>query len=272
MKVLQQKKLTDLFPLCEQLRFDIISIKRRINYFKLHPDCKEITDDCIDEKCGKTIIVSENKDKIIEELKNNILLLRKHKEFQAYQKNHYDETVKNLKENQVILIIDFKENILLNKTDRQISTDYCFRNTVTLLGIVLLKLDQNKKLVKKYYSLISEEISKSNFLVQSALNKFFIDESSEFNGCQNLQIFCDNGPHFRAQEFLHYLKGKSEKFIKVELNYFCEYHGIFFIFYLKFYLNFTLKENLYVIFIFPLLEEQLIILQELVKKFLIKKV
>ena len=200
-----KKKLTDLCPLCEQLKRNTSSLKKRINELKLHPNCEIISDDCIFDKCGQTIFNLEKKDEIIEELRNNILLLNRHKELKVYQKNHYDSTVKNLRENEVILIIDFKQNISLNQTDRQISVDWYNNKAATLLGVVLLKLDQNKKLERKYFSLVSEDIPKSNFLVQSALNKFFENEQQEFYGKTNIKLFCDNGPHFRCKEFLSYL-------------------------------------------------------------------
>lgn len=157
-------------------------------------------------------------------LKEEIKSIKNHKKFQVHQKNQYNQDVKDLKENDAILILDFKENIKVGGGPVETSQSFYDRTPVSILGFALVT-KPNNKINYEYHDFLSEILSHDSLFAGECLIKLL--NSERFNGINNLKIWSDNGNHFRSQEFLFFVFKEASKIIKgdIKLNRFVECHG-----------------------------------------------
>lgn len=159
-----------------------------------------------------------------EKLKSEIKVIKNHKKFQEHQKNQYDKDVNDLKQDDAIIVLDFKENIKVG--GGPIETSQCFydKTPVSVLGFALITKKDN--IVNyEYHDFLSEILSHDSLFAGECLINLL--KSDRCKNIKNLKIWSDNGNHFRSQEFLHFVFNEASKIIKedIKLNRFVECHG-----------------------------------------------
>ena len=183
------------------------------------------------------------------ELKNELIVLQKNNElFEEHRRlkdqihKNFDEQKKNLKDGDVMLVMDFKENIALGKCQKETSRDFYDAPQRSIFCIASLskkaKLNNEtglpsdeREIVTNYFDYISDILNHDSKFAFDCLNNLIEgDDFSEFevkNG-NNVYLWADNaGQHFRTFEFLYEFLQLQKRYpnVKFHLNYFAEYHG-----------------------------------------------
>jgi hypothetical protein len=177
------KKLTDLCPICEQL------------------------------KTKGNLLTKEE-----------IEMIELHRKIKNYQKDlaHKKSTIEYLKAhpNEVTIIVDFKENIRLNQGGREISSDFFNQSQRTVISFICYYLDNN--ILKKHaFTVISEFLSHNSIFIIECFKKIL--EQKWMKSFEKINLFQDNGPHFKNCYMMHYFS--LEIPVDITLNFFGEYHG-----------------------------------------------
>ena len=77
---------------------------------------------------------------------------------------------KNQIYNQLLVVVDFKENISIGGGPRELNSDYFSRTPRTVLGFVLYYIE-NGKMRKKHVNIISDVLSHDALFVKYAFQK-----------------------------------------------------------------------------------------------------
>jgi hypothetical protein len=154
-------------------------------------------------------------------------LYEKHKKLVEKQKFKFNEQITNLgSSRQVVLVIDFKQNLKINQNHCvEINKEWYTSPQRTVFGAVLYYNENG--IIKKYFmDMFSLCITHNSYFVIKALNEVFSTDffvSKKFN---DVSFWMDNGPHFKTRELMGFFsKSGDGKKIKVQWNYFGEYHG-----------------------------------------------
>ena len=152
-----------------------------------------------------------------------------HKKFKDHQRNQFKQQKLALQEGECLIVMDFKENLQLGGSAREIGQIFYSKTQISLLGSVIYFIDQGT-LKKKHVNFLSKLLSHDGVFVKDCLRTLL----SRY--CSNLHSFkfwFDCGPHFRSKEVLHYLlvdypnisfsSTSSQKSLQV--NYFAPSHG-----------------------------------------------
>lgn len=166
----------------------------------------------------------------LKELKENVKLYHQHRDLEETIRNIYRECKNNLKVGDAIIIMDFKENVALGKSQQETNRDFYDTPQRSIFCIaVLYKTHASSKVHTKYFDFISECLAHDTTFVSSTMSTLF--DSYEWKTLQikkDIHLWMDNGPqHFRTFEFLDSFAKFSKRFSpqKFTLNYFVEYHG-----------------------------------------------
>lgn len=157
-------------------------------------------------------------------IKDDIKAIQNHKKFKDHQKEQYEKDLENLKENDAIIIVDFKENFKVGGGPTEANRLYYSKTPVSVLGFALITKNSNK-VTYEYYDFLSEILSHDSLFAGECLIKLLNLE--RFNTIHNLKIWSDNGNHFRSHEFLYFVFIEAPKIIKgdIKFNRFAEGHG-----------------------------------------------
>ena len=149
----------------------------------------------------------------------------KHEMFVNDQKIRYKNIKENLKDNECIIIMDFKQNLTLGMGPIQTSNDYYNKEMVSCLGFLII-YKENDLIKRKYVDYFSKILSHDSLYVKECLNKLLKNYvNNRFN---NVILWCDNACHFRSSELMyHILFRLADEYsnIKFTINYFIKYHG-----------------------------------------------
>ena len=116
------------------------------------------------------------------------------------QRQIFNYKKSNLSENSILLLIDFKENIILGRGPREINVDFYNKEPRTVFGMVAFYKDNNE-IKKRHFNVISEVLNHDSLFAQGAIKKVIQSESTFF-------------PNFNF-----YLFGVMEVIIFVRMNF-----------------------------------------------------
>lgn len=172
---------------------------------------------------------TEEEKKLIDKLILWNTFLNQHKNISAHQRAKFKEQIKfkNFPASQAIMVLDFKQNILLNQDHKvEIGRDWYHTHQRSVFGVVLY-YKEREKIKKHYFDIISNIMEHDSYFVIKAVGKvmktkFFL--SKKFEG---YSFWMDNGPiHFRTKElFTFFLQLDENNIFPIQWNFFCEYHG-----------------------------------------------
>lgn len=164
-----------------------------------------------------------------QKLRGYIELYEKHKSDNVHQRSSFKTMKETLPENEALLVMDFKANIVLNEDAAvQISKEYFQNSQISLFGIVLYYVKKGK-LKQFYYDVFSDCTSHNSYFVSKALDRIFVDPFFTKKQFKSATFWLDNGPnHFKTREMFYYFYGipdNNPTMDKVAWNFFVEYHG-----------------------------------------------
>lgn len=215
----QAKKESDLCHICEQGKNSEKQFQKILRQV-CSGNCDRNNQSC-------TCPINQIQQQII----NAHLVVKKicetHRHQKTSQKAAYNKQIEELKVGQAILVLDYKQNIQLKQSQRELGNDWFNKPQRTCFGAVLLYLDRNDQKLKKHpFDILSTNLSHNSLFTITAIeavlgHEFFI--SQEFT---SLSIWNDGGASLKNKEVLHYL-GEFYQQNKVDLqwNVFTEYHG-----------------------------------------------
>ena len=140
------------------------------------------------------------------------------------QRQLYHSDLTNLQPGEMLLVIDFKENLKL-RAPLEESRDFYSSQFRSVFGVMMV-FNHNGNIRKKYIDFISESLSKDTVAAIDCLDLLL--ESADFKSISPrlIKFWCDCGGTFRSKAFLHYtLVHLPEKKIATEVNFFAEKHG-----------------------------------------------
>ena len=122
-----------------------------------------------------------------------------------------------------VIILDFKENMRVGEAWRQVNREFFQADQVAVLGFVVHRAG-----VTHYFAVMSDVLSKDSKFVGDAYDLLIRSRPDVFLGVSSVNIWSDNGRHFRNSEVLykeivelpHILAGA-----KVSRHYLVEGHG-----------------------------------------------
>jgi hypothetical protein len=197
------KKRTDLCPICENGKKNEQCLKN------------------LQKKISLNNFIPIN----IDNLKNEIECTKIHKKFVEIQRACFHAEIYNIKSQQAILLIDFKENLKLGGSPNELNQDFYYKKNCSVLGMCLIYKDENNQIKKEYKDYFSDILSHDGLFIIDCLHKLFsLDITSKFN---HLSIWTDNARHFHSKEIAHcILSDIPQKYsIQIKWNFFGEYHG-----------------------------------------------
>jgi len=187
----------------QQHKVSLTTFRKLIpNHFKKG---KKFTDMCDICEKGKEIeqqlkTVSSNVD-----LQKEYQVYKHHYWIKKTQKKHYANVLNSLQQNQVVMIMDFKEKIQLGHAPRETGMSFFNRQPMTVLGIFIQKKNKDNIIERRYFDILSLVISQDAAFVKNALTEFFTSQANLFSNITDLFIFTDKGPHFLNKELAHFL-------------------------------------------------------------------
>ena len=147
------------------------------------------------------------------------------------QRRSFNFQRSNVKEDEVMIVCDFKENIKLGGGPNEMNQDFYHRQQCTVFGCAVIFFDPVLKKSKTVYvDYFSDVLSHDGVFVRDCISDLV---SKIYKICprlkelKKLNIWSDVGLHFRCQEVAHFLLVDLPKFFKinVEWNTFAECHG-----------------------------------------------
>lgn len=147
-----------------------------------------------------------------------------HKAFKNHQKEEFKTQRNNLKEGECIILMDFKENLRLGGSAREVGKVFFHKSQVLLLGSVIY-FRQNNRIVTKYVNFVSNVLNHDALFVKDCINIILTQKlDSSF---KHVKFWFDCGTHFRCGELVyHCLIDVPEKFnVDTELHFSAPGHG-----------------------------------------------
>lgn len=127
----------------------------------------------------------------------------------------------NLDIHECILIIDFKQNLELNRGPSESSKSYYNRPQRSYFTISLI---YGGEIV--YYDFISDVLVHDSLFVIDCMNILFQSDQWKQHNFDKIHFWMDNGPHhFRTIELMGYFTSLKSNFIQLTINFFAPYHG-----------------------------------------------
>ena len=158
---------------------------------------------------------------LLEKLKEKQKIFDVHTKRKDQQKINFDETKKNLKDTDVLFIMDFKENIKIGGGPIETGHDFFNKSQRTIFNITMY-YKKNNILYHHYFDFISETLTHDSLFVIDCCNIVFcLDEFTKHN-FNNCKFWIDGRPaHFRTFELADYFINLYRKnlFKSIEWNY-----------------------------------------------------
>jgi len=156
------------------------------------------------------------------ELQQYEFAIESHKINNNKQRKAFFESIEKLENNEAILLMDFKENIKLGGSQREVSRIFYTKSQRTVLCIIVIT---NKG--RHYFDFVSEDLCHdAEFVEQSIRELIYSPEFAQYN-IKQVNFWSDGGKHFRNGQLQNFYKDLFLKkvFSLVTFNYFIEYHG-----------------------------------------------
>jgi hypothetical protein len=148
--------------------------------------------------------------------------INSHKENNNTQRNSFFNSIKELKNQEAILLMDFKENVKLGGSPREVSKIFYTKSQRTIFCICVITANEHH-----YFDFISEDLTHDSEFVSRAIR--YLISTNEFKKLliENVSFWSDEGKHFRCGETQNFYQDLFLKkvFKTVSFNYFVEYHG-----------------------------------------------
>ncbi|EGG17737.1 hypothetical protein DFA_08736 [Cavenderia fasciculata] len=154
-----------------------------------------------------------------------------HKEFVEKRKKDFEKKKESLTKDQVIVLMDFKENIALGMGPEELSQNFYGKPQRSILGMVIYHRDPaTNEVVKEHFDVFSDVLNHcSSYVIHSI--KLFFSTSELFKARHFSQIFfwSDGAKHFKSAEILSFCidlkKSPSQSLNRVEWQFSAQYHG-----------------------------------------------
>jgi hypothetical protein len=117
-----------------------------------------------------------NKDDITLIKIDESLLIKKHINAAKRQRESYIQSKNNLKNGNILIVMDYKEKIKIGMSPRQISSEFYSQKQRSFLGFCVFYRDKNNILQSIYFDIISDCLKQTAYTVKCAfqLENFFI--------------------------------------------------------------------------------------------------
>jgi hypothetical protein len=162
------------------------------------------------------------KDKI-KTLKETLKKISEHKERAKYQRGKFKEQLSQVQSsiNKAVILLDFKENLIIGGSPNETNQDYYNKKQITCLGIIVFFQKQ-----VYVFDILSEDLKHDAFFVIQALKLVTTHEEFKKLKIEEVSIWFDGGPHFKNYEIAGFFSSDfCNQFKKFEWNHFIQYHG-----------------------------------------------
>jgi hypothetical protein len=140
--------------------------------------------------------------------------------------------MENIQDDELMILMDFKENIKLGGGPVEIGNDMYCRRQCSVLGFAIVYKDQVTKLpCLEYIDFFSDILSHDALFVsgciKNILNTFLYNNFMGQSNIKKVHFWNDTGRHFQCAELAHFLLTfvPFEYNIQVTWNFFGEHHG-----------------------------------------------
>lgn len=162
----------------------------------------------------------------IRKLQETVAKFDKHYATKTEQRNAFKLQRSTLTNNHGVVVLDFKENIVIGGGPREVNSTFYSKSPRTLLGFVFYTMD-NGKVRKRHINILSDVLSHdAGFVVYAFKQVLKLDFVQSLS---SLSVWSDCGPHFRCKEFCHFLfkevRNLCVNLNHLEWNLFAERHG-----------------------------------------------
>ena len=141
----------------------------------------------------------------------------------VYQKEKFKTDIQNLKKNEILIVLDFKQNIKLGN-NIQPTNEFYAPIEKSVLGFVIYS-KQDNEIKKNIFHYFSDELVHDSNFVQDCFDDL-IEKKNILNNITKMNLFSDCGLHFRNKENIQYFYQLRKRLnIKIFINYFIEGHG-----------------------------------------------
>ena len=158
--------------------------------------------------------------------------LKHHKFIASEQRNAYKFKKENIEDDELMVLMDFKENIKLGRGPIEIGNDFYCKKQCSVLGFAVVYKDQvTKQPCLEYIDFFSDILSHDALFVSGCikkiLNKFLFNNSMGQSKIRKVHFWNDTGRHFQCAELAHFLLNfvPFEFNVQVTSNFFGEHHG-----------------------------------------------
>lgn len=142
------------------------------------------------------------------------------------QRNAFKLQRSSLANGEGLVVLDFKENIVIGSGPRELNAAFYSKSPRTLLGFVIFTMEDGV-LRKRYVNILSDVLSHDSGFVVHSFRKVL--DLSFVSSLKKLLVWSDCGPHFRCKEFCHFLfkeiPSRCTQIAHIEWNLFAERHG-----------------------------------------------
>jgi hypothetical protein len=159
--------------------------------------------------------------------------LRIHQFIAEKQRESHNNLLENISENELMVVMDFKENIRLGEGPVELGRDFYTKQQCSVLGFAVVFCDQvSKQPIIEYIDFFSDILSHDALFASSCLRvvlKKYLENNNNMGQSKitKVHFWNDTGRHFQCAELAHFLLNKvSFEFgVQVTWNFFGEHHG-----------------------------------------------
>jgi hypothetical protein len=139
------------------------------------------------------------------------------------KKSDYDKQFNNLQDGECLMVFDFKQNLGLPMSPKEMSQEFFQKLPVSVLSFVCF-IKKNNMLFKKVFTFLSLCLNHNATFASDCLERVL--NCAMFDEVTKVYLWSDNGPHFHNNQFINFIFLKNNFKNKViEYNFFCEKHG-----------------------------------------------
>jgi hypothetical protein len=141
------------------------------------------------------------------------------------QRRGFSNLFNSLGKDEAIIIVDFKENLKLPISSREVSRNFYCRQQISILTFLLIWNDGTKK-VFDHYTFASEVLNHDHLFIRDCLQEMV--SKPTFPKFNYTFFFSDNAAVFRCKAYFSLIlecQPLSEKLGERWLNFFNQYHG-----------------------------------------------
>ena len=165
----------------------------------------------------------------LEAARENVRLYHVHQQVARFQREHYVNSRNQLKVGEVLIVMDFKENLKLGSGPVEVGQDFYQKTQVSCLGFAVHIGHSDRPHTTHYFDVLSYCLSHDGLFVHEAL-RLVLPAVQDLAGCpiSDLELWMDCGPHFRCAEVLYDVLidlPQQYSLPVIRANYFAEHHG-----------------------------------------------